>query len=202
MMDLGVLVREDFRPSDQCRVAAQKARGQLFQMKAALSSRKAEVFVPLYKAVVRPHLEYCVQAWAPYLKKDIYCIERVQRLATRMVAGMRGKSYKERLETLGLFSMERRRLRGDLIETFKIMKGLTGLEMGNLFTRAPLESTRGHQMKLMKPRCRLNLRANFFTNRVIDVWNQLPSSLLDCSTVDGFKKQLDGIWIRLYPEVF
>ena len=81
----------------------------------------------MYKAIVRPHLEYCVQAWAPYLQKDIITLEKVQRLATRMISGQRGKSYGQRLQGLELFSLQRRRLRGDLIETFKIMKGLSGI---------------------------------------------------------------------------
>ncbi|VDP94183.1 unnamed protein product [Echinostoma caproni] len=78
MLDLGISVREDLKPSDQCLVAAQNARRQLFQLKAALSSRNAEVFLPLHKAMVRPQLEYCVQALAPYLKKNIICLERFQ----------------------------------------------------------------------------------------------------------------------------
>ena len=201
MRDLGILVSEDFKPGVQCRAAARKARGKLFELKATLSTRKAEVFIPLYKAMVRPHLEYCVQAWAPYLKKDIECIERVQRLATRMVSGLRGRNYKERLESLDLFSMERRRIRGDLIETFKIMKGLAGLDAKGLFTRALVDSTRGHALKLSKPRNQLNVRANFFTSRVIDGWNKLPSDLINCQTVADFKGKLDKVWSRLYPEI-
>ncbi|CAH8567491.1 unnamed protein product [Dicrocoelium dendriticum] len=159
--DLGVIVANNFKPSAQCRHAANKARHELFRLRRALSNTKAEVFLPLYKAVVRPHLEYCVQAWSPYLRSDIICIEKIQKLATRMIEGQRGKSYEDRLSSLGLFSLERRRLRGDLIETFKIIKGLSGISSTHLFELAMSDHLRGHRLKLKHHRARLDIRAKF-----------------------------------------
>ena len=77
----------------------------------------------MYKAVVRPHLEYCIQAWRPYRKKDIDTLEHIQRRATKITPGLRDLSYEERLKECGLTTLETRRLKGDHIEVFKIFNG-------------------------------------------------------------------------------
>ena len=166
-----------------------------------MTCRRPEVFIPFYKTIVRPHLEYCVQAWAPYYKKDAECLEKVQRLATRMVAGQRGKSYQNRLRDLNLFSLNRRRMRGDLIETFKIVKGLSGLKMDNLFTFIQERGTRGHGFRLQRTHSRLNIRSQYFTNRVIPLWNRLPEVAVNCVNVAAFKKMIDMHWEVTFPEV-
>ena len=199
--DLGVIMTDDFKPTAQCQRAANKARGELFRLRSTITCRKPEVFVPIYKAIVRPHLEYCVQAWAPYYRRDIACLEQVQRLATRMIAGQKGKSYEQRLRDLNLFSLERRRARGDLIETFKIVKGLSGLSLEELFTAAYSQNTRGNSCKLQRNYSRLEIRANFFSQRVIPMWNKLPQEVVSCTSVNAFKVALDACWATVYPEL-
>ena len=89
--------------------------------------------IPLYKAIVRPHLEYCIQAWRPHLRKDIDKLERVQRRATRMTPEMQTRCYEDRLQLCNLTTLETRRIRGDQIEVFKIMHGYEGLDKNMFF---------------------------------------------------------------------
>ncbi len=114
MLDV-ILYFSTFTTSGNVLAAANKARGMLYLIKRSFTCLMKEIFVPLYSALVRPHLEYAIQANCPYLKMDIYHLERIQRAATRWVKGLRGLSYEERLKELKLQSLEKRRIRNDLV---------------------------------------------------------------------------------------
>ena len=199
--DLGVQMGKGFDPRPQCTSAANKARSALHQLRRAISSRDPEVLLPLYKAYVRPHLEYAVQVWNPYLRREITLLEKVQRQFTRMFPTLRELQYEERLRRLKLFSLERRRKRGDLIEVFRQLKGFSQIEGTGLFQRNNNPNLRGHSLKLAKPRAKTRRRAQYFSHRIIEGWNKLPEEVVLSNTVGEFKQKLDGVWERIFPNL-
>ena len=121
--DLGVLVQSDLGVTSQCTEAAKKAMKILGILRRQFKNMDKETFLILYKSFIRPHMEYAIQAWSPHFRKDIECLEKVQHRATKLVKGFKKYSYEDRLLMLGLTTLEERRLRGDLIETYKILSG-------------------------------------------------------------------------------
>ena len=192
--DLGIMISSDLKSSNQCILACSKANKMLGMIKRTISYKKPEIMVRLYKSLVRPHLEYCVSAWAPHYAKDKELLERVQHRFTRLIKEVRGKDYVDRLKELNLWTLEERRNRADLLELFKMYKGYTSVHFESLFTLdCNNQGTRGHLAKLSKPRCQKDVRKYFFSHRVINRWNALDGETVSSSSINAFKNRLNKI---------
>ena len=147
------------KPSSQCNKSATTARSIIGMVRRNFKYLDIEDFNFIYKTYICPHLEYCIQAWSPQLIKDIKVLENVQKAATRLVPQLRKYSYPERLKKLGFTSFEDRRVRGDMIEVYKLMSGKEHIDSGQFFTLADNRyGLRGHELKIAKERARLDTR--------------------------------------------
>ena len=189
--DLGVTISADMKVSEQCGIAASKGNQILGLIRRNITYKGKKLIIPLYKAIVRPHLEYCIQAWRPYRKKDIDTLERIQRRATKMIPELRDLSYEERLKECGLTTLETRRLRGDQIEVFKILNGYEIIDRNMFFSLKKDSRTRGHEVKLVKDQCRLDIRKHSFSQRTINEWNKLSTDCVTATSVNMFKNKVD-----------
>ena len=189
--DLGVVVDKKMKFSKQCLEARNRANRTLGFINRNVSYKSKEVVRSLYNAYVRPHLEYCIQAWSPHYKQDINMLEAVQRRATRMIPSLRRLEYTDRLKELNMFSFERRCIRGDMIELYKMFSDSDYLDVGTFFNLQGDNRIRGHNRKIRKQSCRLDIRKYFFSHRVVDFWNALPEEIVCSSSLSAFKKRLD-----------
>ena len=183
--DLGLTISADMKVSEECALAAAKGNQILGLIRRNIVYKEKELIIPLYKTIVRPHLEYCIQAWRPYRKKDIDILERVQRGATKMVQKLRNISYEMRLKECGLTTLDTRRLRGDQIKVFKILNGYENIDR-NIFSR-----TGGHGITLAKKQCRLDIIKFSFSQRTVNEWNRLSAGCVGASSVNMFKNKID-----------
>ena len=191
--DLGIIISKDLKWSKHCLHAYTKANKVLGMMNRTICSKDHRILTCLYKSLVRPHLEYCSPAWSPYYKKDKQMLEKVQHRFTRMIPGLKNLDYEERLRNLGLWSLEERRNRMDLLEVFKMKSGSSAVPFNTFFVIDTQQRTRGHTWKIVKQRNNLDVRKYFFSSRVVDRWNKLRQTDIDCESINGFKNKLDKL---------
>ena len=191
--DIGVLVKNNLKPSDQCSKAAKAANTVLGQLTRSFHYRDRWTFIKLYKLYVRPHLEFAAAAWSPWTRADIDILEGVQRCAIGMVSGLGQRTYEERLKELKLKTLEERREELDMVEMFKMMAGISDVDPSIWINRVAADGGRvtrltADPLNVRVPPAHLELRRNFFSVRVCEKWNNLPSDIKRAKNVSQFKR--------------
>ena len=187
--DLGVFVSQNWNWNHHIDSIVKKANSSSAWILRTVITRSLEVMSLIYKTVIRPHLEYCVQLWSPVPSHgnwaSIISIEDVQRKFTRAIDGIGLLTYKERLEKLGLTTLLERRARGDLIETFRILSGIAD------YGSSLFQPSRSGRNLISRPGDQNSFKHNFFSRRVISYWNKLPLNVKNAESVNQFKNRLD-----------
>jgi hypothetical protein len=190
--DIGVCVSKNLKPSMQCAQAAKTAQTVLSQLTRAFHYRDRHIFKRLYVQYVRPHLEFATVAWAPWLEADKAVLEKIQQRAVAAISGLKGTTYEEKLKELGLTTLEERRHQADMVQTFKILRGIDNVKSETWFqkvdTTGRLTRSAADPLNLKTQAARLEIRRNFFSNRAVDGWNLVPSELKNARTVQYFKR--------------
>ena len=169
-------------------MAAAKANRVLGMLKHSFTSRDFVLWKRLYTTYVRPHLEFSIEVWNPYMKGDIKTLEQVQRRATRIPHVLKKYNYAARCRILGLTSLKERRVRGDMIQFFKFERNLDLIN----WHHGPLRGNRRARLfrELVK---NCEARFNWFGNRIAGHWNALPSHVINPSGVNDFRNRLDHL---------
>ena len=189
--DLGVTFDTKLSFDPHIQNSINKANQMIGVIKRTFAYLNKDIFTKLYKAIVRPRVEYGNVIWHPRLKRQSAAVERVQRRATKLLSECHDMSYSDRLEYLNLHSLKGRRIRGDLIESYKLYNNRVDVEWSKFFKSSICTSTRNADGKVFITRSNTNLRKHCFSNRVANLWNNLPFQLKTAPTTNDFKNQLD-----------
>jgi len=193
--DLGVYISNTCDSSAHVDKIAKKAHGVLSQIRRSTILRDHRTILTLYKSFIRPLIESAAPAWNPFKRGDVEKLEKVQRRSLRLIGDLEKMPYEKRLEKLNLQKLEDRRERGDQIECFKYMNGFNDVNPDRLFTfvrdrhNKPTRSYADNN--IVSEKTSLNIRKYFFTNRVTNTWNSLPSDIREATSVNSFKNKYD-----------
>ena len=196
--DLGITIDRNLKLHDHIRTTANKCNGITTNILSSTVCREPNFLLAIYKTYIRHKLEYGSQVWSLGYLGDLRSLERVQRRWTRAMRGLEVLPYPERLRILGLFSVQGRLLRADLIQTWKILSGKSAISPAQLF-QLDMSSRRGHSKKIFLPRANLEIRRRFFSIRVILPWNSLSEEAVSAPSLTIFKRFLHrDLGQRLY----
>ena len=191
--DVGIHMTPNLKPSDHCSIVAGRARHILGQISRSFHFRDRKTFLKLYTTYVRVHMEFAVPAWSPWQLGDIRKLEAVQQQAVNMISGLQGSTYEEKLSELGLQTLHERRVKFDMVETFKIVKGFSNSPHTRWFTLVGETigretRNRSYSDNIVIKRCNGEVRRNFFSQRVGELWNSLPDAIKNSPSINSFKK--------------
>ena len=191
--DLGVLLSSDAKTSEHCVKTSKKGLGKVALIYSNFRCRNRQFLVNMFNTYVLPIVSYNSSVWSPFQIGDINSVERVLRTFTRRVPGLAQLPYPRRLKELNMCSLEETRIRTDLILTYRILKGHIDLNKDHFFEASLATRTRGHSMKLQKHHSNLQTTRNFFSSRVVDIWNSLPESVVTSTSLSVFKGRLKNV---------
>lgn len=190
-VDIGVMMTRNLKPAGQCQKAAKTAQTVLGQLSRAFTYRDRHVFMKLFVQYVRPHLEFSVQAWSPWTEADKECLEKVQRRAVGMVSGLEARDYENRLRELGHSTLEERRHQLDMQQVHRILNGTDKVKSDSWFKMAcdgeRITRAAADPLNLRIPVSRLEVRKNFFSQRVPEKWNRIPPAVKQAPTAKAFR---------------
>ena len=196
--DLGVYTDNQLKFTKHCQEKINTATRIIRYIRHTFKYIDEDLFLMLYKSLIRPHLEFSSTVWSPYLKYNMDAIERVQRRATKIVPTLRELTYTERLVKLNLETLEYRRRRADLLEVYRILNNIHNIDQSchcslcpdkQMFTPSLSQTTRGHPMKLQVQNA-TGIRKHFFSTRVTSQWNSLTPEAVNSRSINIFKNYL------------
>ena len=191
--DLGIHIDDQLNFENHVTQAVNKANKIMAIARKTFDYMDAQTFRYIFKGLVRPHLEYGAPLWSPHTVKTKELIENVQRRATKTVPGLADLSYENRLKILGMPTLAYRRVRGDMIQVYKILNGGYDSSLPPILTKNTI-GLRGNDDKLFVKRGNKNIRKYFFTHRVANIWNSLPNHVVKAKDTKGFEAALDKHW--------
>ena len=190
--DLGVHIDPSLSFDNHIERIIKKASSKSAQLFENFTYRSKKVLVPLFKTLVRPVLEYVNNAWNSSQRHNIDDIEAVQRRFSKKILEVKKLPYEERLSKINLPSLEYRRFRGDLIETYKIAHNYyDNASVNSLLKFRSNSRLRGHNFTIIKNSSNKNSYQNFFTNRVCNYWNSLSEDIVNAKSINSFKNKID-----------
>ena len=200
--DLGVYIDSDLSFNEHVKITINKAKNMCYLIMRTFTYKSPSIMVPLYKSLIRPIIEYGNSVWAPYKCSVIDDIESIQRYFTKRIIGCSHLSYTERLKKLNLPSLSYRRLRGDMIEVFKIAHNFYDPQTTDKLLKFHSDpKTRSNGYKIMKVTTNTTKFHHFFTNRITNTWNSLPTYVVSAETMNAFKNSLDKHFSKIMYDV-